>query len=45
MDTHLTLFPVFLGHYRHSDYANGLVEHIIDAPHIKTLYDLFQNCE
>ncbi|KFH69973.1 hypothetical protein MVEG_04776 [Podila verticillata NRRL 6337] len=31
------------GHYRHSNYVNGLVEHIADAPHIKTLYDLFQN--
>ncbi|KAG0040912.1 hypothetical protein BGZ82_006785 [Podila clonocystis] len=31
------------GHYRHSSYVNGLVEHIAEAPHIKTLYDLFQN--
>ncbi|KAF9299853.1 hypothetical protein BGZ74_008573, partial [Mortierella antarctica] len=31
------------GHYRHASYVNGLVEHITEAPHIKTLYDLFQN--
>ncbi|KAG0046005.1 hypothetical protein BGZ83_008805 [Gryganskiella cystojenkinii] len=30
------------GHYRHSAFVNGLVDHIREAPHVKTLYDLFE---
>ncbi|KAG0266241.1 hypothetical protein BG011_002938 [Mortierella polycephala] len=30
------------GHYRHAGYADGLVDRIRGAPHIKTIYDIFQ---
>ncbi|GJJ70330.1 long-chain acyl-CoA synthetase [Entomortierella parvispora] len=30
------------GHYRHSAFVGGLVDHIREAPHVKTLYDLFE---
>ncbi|GJJ70329.1 long-chain acyl-CoA synthetase [Entomortierella parvispora] len=31
------------GHYRHSAFQDGLIDHIREAPHVKTLYDMFEN--
>ncbi|KAF9106199.1 hypothetical protein BGX29_010230 [Mortierella sp. GBA35] len=31
------------GHYRHAAYADSLVSNIREAPHIQTLYDMWQN--
>ncbi|KAG0215432.1 hypothetical protein BGX28_010137 [Mortierella sp. GBA30] len=31
------------GHYRHIAFTDGLVDYIREAPHVRTLYDLFQN--
>lgn len=33
-----------LGHYRHAAYADSLVTNIREAPQLKTLYDVWQNC-
>ncbi|KAF9359777.1 hypothetical protein BGX34_008162 [Mortierella sp. NVP85] len=38
-----TRTPGATGHYRHAAFADKLVDHIRDAPHVKTLYDLFQH--
>ncbi|KAG0270750.1 hypothetical protein BGZ95_001569 [Linnemannia exigua] len=38
-----TRTPGATGHYRHAAYADGLVNNIRDAPHIQTLYDMWQN--
>ncbi|KAG0344393.1 hypothetical protein BG004_004513 [Podila humilis] len=38
-----TRVPGATGHFRHTNFVNGLVEHIVESPHIKTLYDLFQH--
>ncbi|KAK3817723.1 MAG: hypothetical protein J3Q66DRAFT_340901 [Benniella sp.] len=38
-----TRTPGATGHYRHAAFADKLVDHIRDAPHVKTLYDIFQH--
>ncbi|KAK3845844.1 MAG: hypothetical protein J3R72DRAFT_434699 [Linnemannia gamsii] len=38
-----TRTPGATGHYRHAGYADGLVNNIREAPHIQTLYDMWQN--
>ncbi|KAG0355702.1 hypothetical protein BGZ54_001051 [Gamsiella multidivaricata] len=43
VELHGTRTPGATGHYRHPDFVNGLVDHFRAAPHVKTLYDLFQN--
>ncbi|KAF9201919.1 hypothetical protein BGZ49_007870, partial [Haplosporangium sp. Z 27] len=38
-----TRSPGGTGHYRHAAYADSLVTSIRDEPHVKTLYDMWQN--
>ncbi|KAI1304873.1 hypothetical protein EDD11_005046 [Mortierella claussenii] len=38
-----TQTPGATGHYRHSAFADGLVDHIRESPNVKTLYDIFQH--
>ncbi|KAG0042525.1 hypothetical protein BGZ83_000358 [Gryganskiella cystojenkinii] len=38
-----TRVPGATGHYRHSAYQDGLIDHIREAPHVRTLYDMFEN--
>ena len=34
-----------IGHYRHVGFADSLVTNIREAPQLKTLYDIWQNCK
>ncbi|ORZ09050.1 hypothetical protein BCR41DRAFT_358800 [Lobosporangium transversale] len=38
-----TKTPGATGHYRHAAFADELVSHIRSAPHVETLYELFQH--
>ncbi|KAG0215433.1 hypothetical protein BGX28_010138 [Mortierella sp. GBA30] len=38
-----TASPGSTGHFRHQAFVEGLVDHIREAPEVKTLYDLFQH--
>ncbi|KAF9400318.1 hypothetical protein BGX21_004572 [Mortierella sp. AD011] len=38
-----TRTPGATGHYRHAGFADNLIVNIRDEPHVKTLYDIWQN--